>query len=127
MFAVVVGLLVAVWSYRWITDPGPREERIRQEQVVMLTRSMVESLVAVDDLEVVDPLAPNRSVGKTYIYPLQDGWEVSGFYRRSGRDLWHPYLVQLDADMELVSLKISEQNPDVLERARQDDRIVVMP
>ena len=127
VFAIVVGLLVAVWSYRWITDPAPREERLLQERVVLLARSQVESLVATDGIEIVDPLEPNRRVGKAYIYPLENGWEVSGFYRRSERDLWHPYLVNLDSELELVALKVSEQHEDVIERAREDDRITVMP
>ena len=127
VFAVVVGLLVAVWSYRWITDPAPREERLLQERVVLLARSQVESLVATDGIEIVDPLEPNRRVGKAYIYPLENGWEVSGYYRRSERDLWHPYLVNLDSELELVALKVSEQHEDVIERARGDDRITVMP
>ena len=127
VFAVVVGLLVAVWSYRWITDPAPREQRQLQETVVLLARSQVETLVAVEGIEIVDPLAPNRRVGKAYIYPLEDGWEVSGFYRKSERDLWHPYLVRLDTELELAMLKISEQNAEIVERAREDARIVVMP
>ena len=127
VFAVVVGLLVASWSYRWITDPGPREERLRQERVVLLARNHVESLIAAESIEVVDPLKPNRRVGKVYVYPLQEGWEVSGYYRRSPRDLWHPYLVHLDTQYKLVMLKVSEQHADVLERASEDERIVVMP
>ena len=85
VFAIVVGLLVAVWSYRWITDPAPREERLLQERVVLLARSQVESLVATDGIEIVDPLEPNRRVGKAYIYPLENGWEVSGVVPTSHR------------------------------------------
>ena len=75
----------------------------------------------------MDPLAPRRRVGKVYIYPLPDGWEVSGYYRRNERDLWHPYLVALDADLQLLTLKLSEQDPDIVERAEHDDRVEVLP
>ena len=127
VFAVAVGLIVAFLSYRWITDSGPREERARQEAAVNTSRTALESFVAAGPLEIVDPLAPQRRVGKVYIYPLQSGWEVSGFYRRDERDLWHPYLVVLDTDLQLVSLKLSEQDPDVLKRAEQDAKVEVLP
>ena len=127
VFAIAVGLLVAFLSYRWITDSRPREERALQEQAVQTARGAIEAFVAAGPLEIVDPLAPRRRVGKVYIYPRPDGWEVSGYYRRNERDLWHPYLVGLDTDLQLISLKLSEQDPDIIERAQQDDRIEVLP
>ena len=127
VFALSVGLIVAFLSYRWITDPGPREERARQEKAVQISRVELESFIAAGSLEIVDALAPQRRVGKVYIYPLAAGWEVSGYYRRDERDLWHPYLIVLDNDLQLVSLKLSEQDPGVLERARHDARIEVLP
>ena len=104
VFALAVGLVVAFVSYQWITDPGPREERARQEAAVRNSRAALEEFVAAGPLEIVDPLAPRRRVGKVYVYPLQAGWEVSGYYRRDEQDLWHPYLVVLDADLQLVAL-----------------------
>ena len=127
VFALAVGLIVAFLSYRWITDPVPREERARQEEAVQPSRNAIETFIAAGPLEIVDPLAPQRRVGKVYVYPQQDGWEVSGYYRRDERDLWHPFLVVLDADLQLVSLKLSEQDPDIVERARRDARIEVLP
>ena len=127
VFALAVGLIVAFLSYRWITDPGPREERARQEKAVLTSRSIIESFVAAGPLDIVDPIAPQRRVGKVYIYPVEAGWEVSGYYRRDERDLWHPYLVVLDPELKLVSLKLSEQDPDIVERAQEDDRIEVLP
>ena len=127
VFALAVGLIAAFLSYQWITDPGPREERARQEAAVQTSRTVLESFVAAGTLEIVDPLAPQRRVGKVYIYPLEAGWEISGFYRRDKRDLWHPYLVLLDTDLQLVLLKLSEQDPDIVERAKHDVRVEVLP
>lgn len=127
VFALAVGLIVAFISYRWITDPAPREERARQVEAVNTSRNAIETFVAAGALEIVDPLAPQRRVGKVYIYPRQDGWEVSGYYRRDKNDLWHPYLVVLDTDLQMVSLKLSEQDPDIVERAGRNARIEVLP
>jgi hypothetical protein len=108
VFGLVVGVLVAVLSYRWIMNVGPPVERMQEETVVNASRSLLESTLAIGALQIVDPLAPDRVVGKAYIYPRDDNWEVSGFYRRDGNDLWHPYLVTLDADLTLVRLKVSD-------------------
>ena len=127
VFAVAVGLIVAVISYRWITDPGPREERQRQVSAVEQSRVVLEAFVQSGELEIVDPLAANRRVGKVYIYPTDTGWEISGFYRRDARDLWHPYLVLLDEDLQMVRLRVSDQAPDFASRGAQDPRIEVLP
>lgn len=33
---------------------------------------------------------------------------MSGFYRRNDQDLWHPYLVTLGVETDLLHLKISD-------------------
>ena len=108
VFGFAVGLLVAFLSYRWVADSGDRAERAVQERVVLASRERLTTALAIGDLEIVDPLAPDRVVGKAYVYPVGAGWQVSGFYRRNARDLWHPYLVTLHASMELAHLKISD-------------------
>ena len=108
VFGFVVGLLVAFLSYRWIMDTGPRAERALQESVVAESRVLLVATLNIGDLVIVDPLSPDRVVGKAYVFPAGEGWEVSGFYRRNAQDLWHPYLVTLDASMALLHLKISD-------------------
>ena len=108
VFAVAVGLLVAFLSYRWIADSGPRLERQQQERAVAAARAQLLATLQIGELVIVDPLSPDRAVGKAYVYPASAGWEVSGFYRRDAQDLWHPYLVTLNAANELVHLKISD-------------------
>jgi hypothetical protein len=127
IFATGVGLVVAVLSYRWLVDPQPRVERLKQEQVVLESRALLSSIIASGQLDIVDPLAPDRKVGKVYIYPSTNGWEVSGYYRRDATDLWHPYLIRLDAELALLHLKISDQDPMLTERGGSDPVLEVVP
>jgi hypothetical protein len=108
VFGVLVGVLVAVFSYRWITNVEPRDDRMQEESVVVASRALLEGTLAIGSLQIVDPLAPDRVVGKAYVYPRENEWEVSGYYRRNEEDLWHPYLVTLNAQLGLVHLKVSD-------------------
>jgi len=127
IFSIIVGLAVATMSYRWITDPQSREIRLLEEQVVTRSRGILAETIASGPLEIVDPLAPDRKVGKVYIYPATDGWEISGYYRRGATDLWHPFLMQLDETLALVHLKISDQDAVLVERGSKDPLLEVMP
>ena len=108
IFAFGIGIVVAVFAYRWIIDPTPRTERVMQESVVLVARNLLEQTLEIGTLEVVDPLAPDRKIGKTYVFPAAQGWEVSGYYRRDDIDLWHPYLMTLDDSLQLTHLKVSD-------------------
>lgn len=125
VFGFSVGLLVAFLSYRWIADTGPRIERQEQERVVAVSRKHLHATLNLGELELVDPLSPDRAVGKAYVYPAGEGWEVSGFYRRDERDLWHPYLVTLGGSTELVNLKISDT--PLLDRSGEGGVLEVLP
>lgn len=122
IFAVTVGLIVAFLSYRWITDPAPRMERQLQERAVYSARNHLQNIVGTE-LELVDPIATDRKVGKVYVYRVDNGWEVSGFYRRSPDDEWHPFLMSLTADTALVNLKV--QDPAL--SANANPMVDVMP
>ena len=117
IFTLLVGLAVATFSYRWITDPSGREERALQESVVEVSRQHLAAAIGNSQLEVVDPLSPNRKVGKVYVYPENDAWAVSGYYRRDDSDEWHPYLMSIDAALAMISLKAKDDHPSFLERA----------
>lgn len=127
IFGLGVGLLVAAWSYQWITAPEKYEQRAEEEGVVRASRVLLEERLGIDDLELVDPLEPERKVGKVYIYPLAAGWEVSGFYRRGDGDRWHAYLMMLSADLELTSLKVKDSDPDLARIAASDSQFEVVP
>lgn len=108
LFGIGAGVLVALGAYQWITNPAPRAERQREESVVLAARHLIETTLAIGELELVDPLSPDRKVGKSYVYRSDDGWDVSGYYRRDADDLWHPYLMALDDALTLTRLKISD-------------------
>ncbi len=127
VFVLIVAVAVAFLSYRWITNPEPRAERTLQESAVMAAREAVTSAVAGDSVEIVDPLATNRRVGKAYIYRNGDkvddaGWTVSGYYRRDENDRWHPFLMTLSAELAVEHLKVQDIDPEMIERAENDPK-----
>jgi hypothetical protein len=127
VFGAVVGLLVAIWAYQWVSDPLKSERRTEQETVVEISRTVLRDKLAIGDIELVDPLAPQRKVGKVYVYPLASGWEISGYYRRSDQDLWHPYLMALSQELSLESLKISDSDAGLAQLAAMDPNFEVLP
>ncbi|MDH4055454.1 MAG: hypothetical protein OEW73_00320 [Gammaproteobacteria bacterium] len=127
VFAIVVGLLVATVSYQWISSPAGREERAIQVSAVATSRLHLAAIVEADSLEIVDPVSPNNKVGKVYIYPESQGWAISGYYRRNADDPWHPYLMTLGADQDLMQLKVRDGARDLAERAARDPRLEIGP
>ena len=127
VFGAVVGVLIAIWAYQWVSDPVKRERRTEQETVVEISRTMLRDKLAIGDIELVDPLAPQRKVGKVYVYPLANGWEISGYYRRSDQDLWHPYLMALSQELSLESLQISDSDAGLAQLAAMDPNFEVLP
>ncbi len=127
VFGAVVGVLVAIWAYQWVSDPVKRERRTEQETVVEISRTVLRDKLAIGDIELVDPLVPQRKVGKVYVYPLASGWEISGYYRRSDQDLWHPYLMALSQELSLESLKISDSDAGLAQLAAMDPNFEVLP
>jgi len=125
LFAFAVGLVVAVLSFKWITDPEPRAERLLEESMVTVARQHLQETVSSSELEFVDPLSPDRKVGKSYVYRASVGWEVSGYYRRGEGDRWHPFLMGLDKANEMASLKV--QDPVLAEQSSDNPRIEVLP
>ena len=109
--ALGIGILLALYSYQRISDPEPAMQRAREEAVVMSARGILRSHIPSEtEIEIADPLAPNRIAGKVYIYPSENGWDVSGHYRRDASDRWHPFLMSLDAQVELVSLSVRDDD-----------------
>lgn len=127
IFAAVAGIVVALLSYRWIIDPAPKMERERQELAVAESRRVLADALSIGDLELVDALAPNRRVGKVYIYPIADGWEISGYYRRDENDRWHPYLMSLSQSLALETIKVRDTEIALVERAEKNPKLSVTP
>ena len=127
IFGIAVGLIVAGLSFQWIMDSGRREQRVEQENVVAVSRTALIGKLAIGDVEFVDPLAPQRKVGKVYIFPLANGWEISGYYRRNDDDQWHPYLLTLSATLSLASLKVKDSDAGLSQMAAMDPTLEVLP
>jgi hypothetical protein len=108
LFALAVGLIIAGLAYQWITDPAPRVQREAEERAVLAAREVLENRIGDGGLEIVDPLLPNRKVGKVYVYAEGPGWAISGFYRRDDADSWRPYLIYLDQDLSLHSFRAGD-------------------
>ncbi|MEQ9561459.1 MAG: hypothetical protein RLN69_02985 [Woeseiaceae bacterium] len=126
--AFAVGFSLATYAFLRISDPEPRMQRAREEAVVVAGREILKSYIAVGDAgEIVDPLAPNRKVGKVYVYPTDSGWQVSGYYRRNRDDRWHPFLLDLDTGVRLVSLSVRDDDEELRERASLDPRLSAVP
>jgi hypothetical protein len=125
VFSLGIGLVVAIFAYRWIVDPAPRAERELQESIVAISRDLLVEKLAIGEIEIVDAIAPNRKIGKVYVYRANEGWELSGYYRRNENDLWHPYLMLLDNSAALIHLKISDGA--LLDRATDDIALEVLP
>ncbi len=125
LFAFGIGLIVAVAAFKWITNPAPRLERQLQEAVVMTAREHLATATGLAGLEIVDPVAADRKVGKSYIYRAGEGWEVSGHYRRSEEDQWHPFLMALDASSSMTHLRV--QDGSLADRARENELLELLP
>jgi len=126
--AFAVGLAVSVYAFLRVTDPEPAMQRAREEAVVLHAREILRAYTdAGEDFEIVDPLAPDREIGKVYIYPTASGWEVSGHYRRHDTDRWHPFLMKLNADNSLADLSVRDSSEDLASKALNDPRFTTRP
>ncbi|MDH5311949.1 MAG: hypothetical protein OEY08_18615 [Gammaproteobacteria bacterium] len=128
VFAFGVGLLLAWLAYTRVTDPEPQLQRAREEAAVHAAAAVLAELLgAGNEVELIDPLHPNRAVGKTYVYPAAGGWQVSGYYRRGESDSWHPWLMTLDGQRRLVSVSVQDDAPEIRVLAESDPRVSTTP
>ena len=123
-FGLAIGILVAFFSYQWITDSSRRVERRLEESVVIEVRTILAETLLLNGLEIVDPLQPNREAGKVYIYRTAAGWQVSGYYRRQEKDPWHPFLMDLDSATTMTNLRVDD--PEMVKRANADASLEVL-
>ena len=128
LFAFGVGFAIAIYAYLRVTDPEPAIQRAREERVVVEARQILREVLPIaGGLEMVDPLAPDRKVGKVYIYPSATGWEVSGYYRRGAGDRWHPWLMKLDGELRMRELSVKDADAELRRLAASDHRLTVVP
>ena len=126
VFAFGTGLLVSYWSYQWITNPQRAADRAVEEAVVQESRLVLLSYVADNEaVEISDALERVRAAGKVYMYPVDDGWELSGQYKRHNDTGWHAFLMRLDKDSRLNSLSVEDNDPDLASKAAMDPKFSV--
>ena len=119
----VFGLAVAYGSYQWITNTDRTVRRAEEEAVVFASRDILRSYVLDQNLEISDAVDRDRDAGKVYLYPMDDGWELSGHYRRQDEKKWHAYLMSLDENVALVSLFVQDTDQRMLELAHSDPKL----
>ena len=126
--AIAVGIILSLLVFDRATDPEPTRQKAIEEAIVLEARQLLLSYVLPGgELQLVDPLAPDRKVGKVYIWPIDKGWEVSGYYRRDEQDPWHPFLMNLDASSELTSLAVKDRNERLIGMSAQDPKFSAVP
>ena len=124
--AFAIGIFLALYSFERISDPEPALQRAREEAVVLSAREILKAYVSPSvEIEIVDPLSTDRVVGKSYIYPVENGWEVSGHYRRYATDRWHPFLMSLDTNVKLLSLTVRDDDAKIAVAARDNAKFSV--
>ncbi len=128
IFALAVGVGLSIWAYRVATNPEPARRKALEISVAQQARDIVSTYVdAATDLQYVDPLQPNHKIGDSYILPADQGWQVSGYYRRQDDDQWHPFLVDLTSESELTLLSVKDANDDLIRRAMLDPLFSAIP
>ena len=126
--ALAVGLSAAWYVYDRATDPLPALQRMQEMEVVSTARTILKSYVAPSsDMEFVDSIGPDRKVGKVYIAPIDNGWEISGYYRRGAGDPWHPWLMSVDSSMHLQKLSLQDDNPQLIALSSKDPKFDAVP
>jgi hypothetical protein len=126
IFAFSVGLAVAIASYQWLTDTERAARRAVEEAVVLEARQHLLGYVGDGkEVEISDALARVRAAGKVYVYPVADGWELSGHYKRADDRLWHAFLMRLDSGSRLVALAVDDDDRDLAKRASGDAKFSV--
>lgn len=130
LVAFAIGLTLALFAFRFATDPRTAEQRAEEEAIVQAARDILQGYIGTGGpLEIVDPLAPKRALGKAFVYPYangeHEGFEVSGWYRRGEGDAWHPFLMRLERTSELVNLSVRDRDAALARRAAEDPKLEV--
>jgi len=111
IFALTTGFVLSWFVYQsTIKTPYQAQRKLEEQIVTKANVLLIEQLGFPTDIEVIDPVNADKDVGKTYISPENKKWQVSGYYRRSEFDDWHPWLMDLSQDLRIVGLSIQD-NP----------------
>lgn len=123
-----LGLALSLYALHRVTDPEPAMQRAKEEAAVLAARTILLSYIEpTSELRIVDPVSPDRKIGKSYVYPTDSGWEISGHYRRNDNDRWHPFLMALNPDRTLDKLSVKDDSNAFTSTALQDHRFTANP
>ena len=128
IFALTVGFLAATSVYFSSTSPDITIQRESEEAVIKQSEKLFMTILQMPNTtQIIHPLNPDRDVGKSYIYPLDGDWQISGFYRRNQNEEWRAWLISLDKSLKLIDLRvqglISEFDEDVLKK----ENVIILP
>ena len=128
IFALTVGFLAATSVYFSSTSPDIKIQRESEEAVIKQSEKLFMTILQMPNTtQIIHPLNPDRDVGKSYIYPLDGDWQISGFYRRNQNEEWRAWLINLDNSLKLIDLRvqglISEFDEDVLKK----ENVIILP
>ena len=128
IFALTVGFLAATSVYFSSTSPDITIQRESEEAVIKQSEKLFMTILQMPNTtQIIHPLNPDRDVGKSYIYPLDGDWQISGFYRRNQNEEWRAWLINLDNSLNLIDLRvqglISEFDEDVLKK----ENVIILP
>tara|TARA_B100001105_G_scaffold50458_1_gene38034 strand:+ start:208 stop:618 length:411 start_codon:yes stop_codon:yes gene_type:complete len=118
---LILFIAALTYTYRNVYEPISVNQRGGEIQIIHITRSIIKSYIDISsDIKIIDPLNPNRKIGKSYIFPSDNGWEISGYYKKTDRDNWHPWLISLNSTNELVSIAVKDDSPRIKKKSIED-------
>jgi hypothetical protein len=123
----ILFIAVLTYTYRNVYEPISANQRDDEIQIIHITRSIIKNYIDISpDIEIIDPLNPNRKIGKSYIFPSDNGWEISGYYKKTDYDNWHPWLISLNSVNELVSIAVKDDNPRINKKSIEDPFLLIV-
>ena len=124
---LILFIAAITYTYRKVYEPISVNQREDEIQIIHITRSIIKSYIDISsDIEIIDPLNPNRKIGKSYIFPSDNGWEISGYYKKSGHDNWHPWLISLNSANELVSIAVKDDDSGINKKSIEDPFLLIV-
>jgi len=129
VFAIIIGLSLSSIVYFSTISPDSQKQRAIEETVALEAEKLFFILLELpDSSEIISPINENRDVGKTYIYPTDNGgWQVSGYFRRSQLEGWSPWLMNLDERVNVIKLKVQGRKESFSENISSKSNIIIMP
>ena len=124
---LILFIAALIYTYKNVYEPISVNQRGDEIQIIHITRSIIKSYIDISpDIEIIDPLNPNRKIGKSYIFPSDNGWEISGYYKKTDYDNWHPWLISLNSVNELVSITVKDDNLRINKKSIEDPFLLIV-